>query len=160
VVDDTPMGDLQEMRPALESRFSRAAPRPKSFEVVKSRVTVLTRIAELVGRAEVEVTLAIPHRLVDEVAAELRDAVDRGVLVVLIATDVGPSAAGAPSSSTSSDAGRTVAERVATSASAGGRPPTGAPFGCFQTTSSRVQDGAWVDIRASTTSHYTWHQRS
>jgi len=58
--------------------------------VVKSRVTVLKRVAELVDRAEVEVTLAIPYRLLDEVADELRAAVDRGVLVVLIVTDVDP----------------------------------------------------------------------
>jgi len=83
-------GDLQEMQPALESRFSRTAPRSESFEVVKSRVTVLKRVAELVDRAEVEVTLAIPYRLLDEVADELRAAVDRGVLVVLIVTDVDP----------------------------------------------------------------------
>jgi len=64
--------------------------RSESFEVVKSRVTVLKRVAELVDRAEVEVTLAIPYRLLDEVADELRAAVDRGVLVVLIVTDVDP----------------------------------------------------------------------
>ena len=81
-------GDLQDMRPALESRFSRTAPRSESFEVVKSRVTVLKRVGELIDRAEVEVTLAIPYRLLDEVAEELRAAVDRGVLVVLLVTDV------------------------------------------------------------------------
>ncbi|ADQ68195.1 transcriptional regulator [Halogeometricum borinquense DSM 11551] len=82
--------DLEEMRPALESRFSRAAPRSERFEVVKSRVTVLKRIAELIDRANSEVTLGVPYSLVDEMADELRDAVDRGVLVLLIVTGVSP----------------------------------------------------------------------
>lgn len=89
-VVDSLTGDLQEMRPALESRFSRTAPRSESFEVVKSRVTVLKRVSELVDRAEVEVTLAIPYRLVDEVAEQLRAAVERDVLVVLLVTGVNP----------------------------------------------------------------------
>lgn len=84
--------DLDDMRPALESRFSRAAPRSERFEVVKSRVTVLKRVSELVARAEAEVTLGIPYRLLDEVADELRAAVERGVLVLLIVTGVEPGA--------------------------------------------------------------------
>ncbi|PSQ12950.1 transcriptional regulator [Halobacteriales archaeon QS_7_68_65] len=86
-VVDTLADDLDAMEPALESRFSQAAPRSESFEVVKSRVTVIKRVAELLDRAEVEVTLAIPHRLLDDVATELRDAVERGVLVVLLVSD-------------------------------------------------------------------------
>ncbi|WP_435079325.1 TrmB family transcriptional regulator [Halococcus sp. AFM35] len=82
--------DLEAMEPALESRFSRAAPRSESFEVVKSRVTVLKRAAELLGRADMEVTLAVPYRLLDEVADELRAALDRGVVVLLLVTGVGP----------------------------------------------------------------------
>lgn len=82
--------DLDQMRPALEARFSRAAPRPERFEVVKSRATVIKRLVELVGRADSEVTLAVPYTLVDEVADELRAAVDRGVLVLLVVTGVGP----------------------------------------------------------------------
>lgn len=82
--------DLEEMQPALESRFTQAAPHSESFEIVKSRVTVLKRISDLLGRAEIEVTLAIPYRLFDEVADELRDAFERDVLVLLLVTDVDP----------------------------------------------------------------------
>ncbi|WP_254546694.1 TrmB family transcriptional regulator sugar-binding domain-containing protein [Halomarina pelagica] len=82
--------DLERMRPALESRFSRATPRSARFEVVKSRVTVIKRVSERLGRAETEVTLAIPYRLIDEVAAELRAAVERGALVLLLVTGVSP----------------------------------------------------------------------
>ncbi|WP_273838359.1 TrmB family transcriptional regulator sugar-binding domain-containing protein [Halococcus sp. PRR34] len=85
-VVDTLADGLEKMEPALESRFSQAAPRSESFEVVKSRVTVLKRIAELLGRAEGEVMLAIPYRLLDDVATELRDAIERDVLVVLLVT--------------------------------------------------------------------------
>lgn len=89
-VVETLADDLNEIEPALESRFSQAAPRSESFEVVKSRVTVIKRIAELLDRADVEATLAIPHRLLDEVTTELRDAVDRGALVILLVTEAGP----------------------------------------------------------------------
>ncbi|SFR36012.1 TrmB family transcriptional regulator [Halogeometricum limi] len=89
-VVDSLSSDLEQMRPALDARFSRAAPRSERFEVVKSRVTVVKRLAELVARAETEVTLSVPYTLVDDVADELRDAVDRGVLVLLIVTGVGP----------------------------------------------------------------------
>lgn len=82
--------DLDDVRPALESRFSRATPRSERFEVVKSRVTVLKRISELVSRAETEVTLGIPYHLLDEVADDLRDAVERGVLVILLVAGVEP----------------------------------------------------------------------
>ncbi|WP_433632365.1 TrmB family transcriptional regulator [Halomicrococcus sp. NG-SE-24] len=82
--------DLEEMRPALDSRFSRTDSRTERFEVVKSRVTVLKRISELLSRADTEVTLAIPYRLLDEVADELRAAVERDVLVLLLVTGVDP----------------------------------------------------------------------
>lgn len=89
-VVDSLSSDLDDMGPALEARFSRAAPRSERFEVVKSRVTVIKRVSELVARAETEVTLGMPYSLVEEVADELRAAVDRGVLVLLIVTGVGP----------------------------------------------------------------------
>jgi sugar-specific transcriptional regulator TrmB len=86
----TLLDDLETMQPALESRFSQTAPRSESFKVVKSRVTVLKRVSELLSRAEIEVTLAIPYRLLDEVADELRDAFERDVLVLLLVTGVDP----------------------------------------------------------------------
>jgi sugar-specific transcriptional regulator TrmB len=82
--------DLEAMEPALESHFSQAAPRSESFEVIKSRVTVLKRISELLNRSDEEVTLAIPYRLLDKVADELREAVERDVLVLLLVTGVNP----------------------------------------------------------------------
>ncbi|UPM44428.1 TrmB family transcriptional regulator [Halocatena salina] len=83
--------DLEAMQPALESRFSRSSPRSEQFEVIKSRVTVLKRISEGIERAEQEVTLSIPYRLLDEVGDELRAAFERDVLVLLLVTGVSPS---------------------------------------------------------------------
>ncbi|RRJ31815.1 TrmB family transcriptional regulator [Halocatena pleomorpha] len=84
--------DLEAMQPALESRLSRSPSRSERFEVIKSRVTVLKRIADRIDRAEREITLSIPYRLLDEVADDLRAAVDRDVLVLLLVTGVDPDA--------------------------------------------------------------------
>lgn len=82
--------DLDAIEPALEARYSRTAPTAQLFEVVKSRVTVVKRITELLDAAEEEVTLTVPSRHLDEVRDALADAVDRGVLVLLVVTGVDP----------------------------------------------------------------------
>ncbi len=84
--------DLEQMQPALESRFSQSTPQAEQFEVVKSRVTVLKRISKLLGHAEKEVTLSIPYRLLEEVENELTAALERDVLVLLLVTGVSPDA--------------------------------------------------------------------
>jgi len=77
-------GDLESMQPALEARYSRPTPSEDLFEVVKSRVTVVKRMARLIGDADGEVTLAAPSTAIDEVADPLRRAVDRDVMVTLL----------------------------------------------------------------------------
>jgi sugar-specific transcriptional regulator TrmB len=89
-VIDTLSRNLEEMEPALAARYTRTAPADASFEVIKSRVTVLKRVAELVASADEEVTLSVPYERLDEVAEELRAAMDRGVLVLLLVTGVEP----------------------------------------------------------------------
>ncbi len=79
--------DVEAMRPGLEERFSRAEPDVEQFEVIKSRVTVLKRIHGLIEEAEEELTLSLPASLLDDFRAPLTDAVDRGVLVLLIRSD-------------------------------------------------------------------------
>ncbi|MFC6837928.1 TrmB family transcriptional regulator [Halomarina ordinaria] len=79
--------DIETMRPALEARYSKAAPETERFEVIKSRVTVLKRIRSLIDDADEEVTLSLPATTLDEVADSLRAAVDRGVLVLLVVAD-------------------------------------------------------------------------
>ncbi|ELZ63087.1 MULTISPECIES: TrmB family transcriptional regulator sugar-binding domain-containing protein [unclassified Haloferax] len=81
---------VESMRPALEERYTATARDQERFEVIKSRVTVLKRIGELVGRAESEITLSLPYDVLDEVEDELRAARERGVLVSLVVSGVEP----------------------------------------------------------------------
>jgi len=83
VVDEL-VRDAEAMRPALESRHTRTEPSTDSFEVVKSRVTVLKRIRSFIDGADEELTLSVPLDVLDEVEDALRAARDRGVLIVLL----------------------------------------------------------------------------
>ncbi|MFC7098899.1 TrmB family transcriptional regulator [Halobaculum marinum] len=87
-VVDRLASDARSMRPALEARFSRTETTEEPFEVVKSRVTVVKRIRRAIAEATEEVTLSFPLDRLDEVADDLRAAVDRGVLVLLLVTGV------------------------------------------------------------------------
>ncbi|UPV74979.1 TrmB family transcriptional regulator [Halorussus limi] len=89
-VVDSLTEDVERMGPALEARYSRATPQTDQFEVIKSRVTVLKRATALIEAADEEVALSIPHAHLSEVADELRDAVSRGVLVLLVVTGADP----------------------------------------------------------------------
>ncbi|USZ67529.1 TrmB family transcriptional regulator [Halorussus salilacus] len=82
--------NVDQMGPALEARYSRDVPESDQFEVIKSRVTVLKRVTALVADAAEEVAVSVPYDHLPEVADELRSAVDRGVLVLLVVTEVGP----------------------------------------------------------------------
>ncbi|UVE51693.1 TrmB family transcriptional regulator [Haloferax larsenii] len=82
--------NVASMRPALEARYTATARDEERFEVIKSRVTVIKRIAELVGRAESEITLSLPYDVIDEVEDELRAARERGVLISLVISGVEP----------------------------------------------------------------------
>lgn len=79
--------DIESLGPALAERYAETEPVVDQFEVVKSQVTVLKRIRSLIGEARTEIALALPAAYVEEVADELRAAVDRDVLVILIVTD-------------------------------------------------------------------------
>jgi sugar-specific transcriptional regulator TrmB/ribosomal protein S19 len=93
-VIETLTQNVERMRPALEARYSRAPQPSEEFEVIKSRVTVLKRVAELIADAEGEVVLSLPYAQLSEVEEELRAVVDRGVLVLLVVTGVDPEASG------------------------------------------------------------------
>ncbi|AUX09031.1 TrmB family transcriptional regulator [Halalkaliarchaeum desulfuricum] len=80
--------DVEAMRPGLTERYAEVEPTAEQFEVVKSRVTVLKRIRTLIDEAETELVLSLPLSYLPDVREELSDAVDRGVLVLLIASDV------------------------------------------------------------------------
>ncbi|MEA1930086.1 TrmB family transcriptional regulator [Halohasta litorea] len=83
VVDEL-VRDAEAMRPALESRHTRTEPSTDSFEIVKSRVTVLKRVRSFIDGADEELTLSVPLDVLDEVEGALRAARDRGVLIVLL----------------------------------------------------------------------------
>lgn len=88
-VIDRLRSDVDAIRPGLEERFSRVERQAEQFEVIKSRVTVIKRIRSLLDDAESEVTLSITARHLPEVRESLVEAVDRGVLVLLVVSDVG-----------------------------------------------------------------------
>ncbi|OYR46052.1 TrmB family transcriptional regulator sugar-binding domain-containing protein [Halorubrum sp. Eb13] len=79
--------DVDAIRPGLEERFSRVERRAEQFEVIKSRVTVIKRIRSLLDGAESEVALSVTAKHLPEVRESLADAVDRGVLVLLVVSD-------------------------------------------------------------------------
>ena len=60
----------------------------RRYEVIKSNATVRKRISELIQDADNEVNLSLPATLISDLADVLRDAVDRGVLtLILVNTD-------------------------------------------------------------------------
>ncbi|VTT87408.1 Transcriptional regulator, TrmB family [Halorubrum sp. DM2] len=79
--------DVDAMRPGLAERYSRVERQAEQFEVIKSRVTVLKRVRSLLEDADSEVTLSLTAGQVPEVSEALADAVDRGVLVLLVVSD-------------------------------------------------------------------------
>lgn len=81
-------GRLDEIEPALKQRFSATASRPQRFDVIKSRITVIRRLREYVESAERELMLAVPAAALPELTDQLADACERGVLVLLLVSDV------------------------------------------------------------------------
>lgn len=78
------VGDLQSIQPALERRFTETAPESATFDVIKSRQTVVKRVRSLLSAATEEAFLALPSPVVPDVADEMAAAVDRGVNVLLL----------------------------------------------------------------------------
>jgi sugar-specific transcriptional regulator TrmB len=78
---------LESIRPALKARYNETEPQAPEIQVVKSRETALKRLRTAISGAEHEVLVAIPERVYPEIAPELRDAVDRGLLVFLLLGD-------------------------------------------------------------------------
>lgn len=79
--------DIESMRPGLMELYTEPEPTDEQIEVIKSKVTIFKRIRRLMQEAEDEIALSIPENYLDEVKQELQDAVDRGVLVVVVVTD-------------------------------------------------------------------------
>jgi sugar-specific transcriptional regulator TrmB len=79
--------ELAAMESALSERHARVERDRQQFDVVKSRSTMLKRIASYVSAADHEITLSISADQLPEIESELRAAVDRGVLVMLLLND-------------------------------------------------------------------------
>lgn len=79
--------ELAAMEPALSERHSQIDRDRQQFDVVKSRTTMLKRIGSFVSEADHEITLSISSDQLPEIRDELRAAVDRGVLTMLLVND-------------------------------------------------------------------------
>ncbi len=79
---------LEDIEPVLKQRYSETSSRPQRFDVIKSRVTVIKRLREYIKSAEEELVIAVPESYLPEVAEQLGAAIDRGVLVLLLVSDV------------------------------------------------------------------------
>lgn len=80
---------LESVAPALEERFSDTRPQAPEMKMVKSHETAIDRLKTTIAEAEREVLVSLPVAVLPEVRAELRDAVERDVLVFLLLGDTG-----------------------------------------------------------------------
>lgn len=78
--------ELLSLGPDLASRWNRVSDDRREFEIIKAQPTVVKRIREFLQSAEDEVTLSIPAKLLPQIADELRETVDRNVLVFVLLT--------------------------------------------------------------------------
>jgi hypothetical protein len=77
---------LDKLRPELNNLFTATADDIEQFEVVKTQVTVEKRLAQIIEKAEQEITLSLPIGMLDQIEDELAAAIDRGVFVLLVLT--------------------------------------------------------------------------
>lgn len=75
---------LESITPALEDLFDEAETDLPEIQIVKSRDTALKYLREAISEASHEILVAIPEHVFPAVEAELRDAIDRGLLVFLL----------------------------------------------------------------------------
>lgn len=89
-VMDTLTETLSRIRPELEGRYTTTTQQLDQFEVVKSRVTVIKRLEQLLADANEEVTISVPWSMLSEIRDRLAETLDRNVLVMLVVTGVEP----------------------------------------------------------------------
>lgn len=75
---------LESVTPTLERRFNETEPKTPEIQIIKARETAVKRLRRGIAEAENEVLVAVPGHSYDDIEPELRDAVDRGVLVFLL----------------------------------------------------------------------------
>lgn len=79
--------DVDAIHSGLVELYTEPKPTTEQIEVVKSKITAFKRMRSLIREAESEIAFSIPANYLNNVADELRDAVDRGVLVMLLVTN-------------------------------------------------------------------------
>ncbi|WP_135305648.1 TrmB family transcriptional regulator sugar-binding domain-containing protein [Haloarcula amylovorans] len=77
------MDRLEETMTELEHRYDRPALDMESLESIRARETFFRRARDVIAAAESEIYLALPLEAVEELSKDLREAVDRGVMVLL-----------------------------------------------------------------------------
>lgn len=76
--------ELEAIESAVERRYERSGEDEHSLELLQSRPTVSKRLRSLIEDAESEILMSVSHEALPEFRDELADAVDRGVLVLLV----------------------------------------------------------------------------
>lgn len=79
--------DVNQLHKSLEERFSPSELNLRRIEVLKSRSTLLKWIRQILTAATSRIAIALPSSLLQELRTELVDAVDRGVLVLVLLTN-------------------------------------------------------------------------
>lgn len=77
------MDEMENTLSAVQRRFSQPTNDAGSLETIQSRQTALKRLRSHIENTESELFLSLPYETTVDVADTLRDAVDRGVFVLL-----------------------------------------------------------------------------
>ncbi|MBV0900691.1 TrmB family transcriptional regulator [Haloarcula salina] len=85
--------ELDTLETAVEARYNAGDEGDDTFEVVKSRPTIVKRLERHIDAAESEVVLQLPASRVPDIRDSLRRARRRGVLVLLSLSDYDPASA-------------------------------------------------------------------
>ena len=75
--------DLDTLEAAVQTRYEDTPADDNSFEVVKSRPTIVKRLEQHIDAADCEVVLQVPARRLPDIHEPLRRARERGILVLL-----------------------------------------------------------------------------
>ncbi|WP_233563208.1 TrmB family transcriptional regulator sugar-binding domain-containing protein [Haloarcula sp. Atlit-7R] len=75
--------ELDTLETAVQTRYEDGSPGDHSFEVSKSRPTIIKRLKRHIEAADCEVVLQVPADLLPDIRDTLRRARERGILVLL-----------------------------------------------------------------------------
>jgi sugar-specific transcriptional regulator TrmB len=75
--------ELDTVESAVTARYEQRTDDDNSFEVVKSRSTIVKRLEQYIDAAEHEIVLQLPARLLPDIRGNLRRAHERDVLILL-----------------------------------------------------------------------------